>query len=364
VIVLPLISHWSLTFTRSLVLADMTDAGDDADAAVSHKFRTAVSSAPPGRSVLLRLNADTSFLLSLAYPSGLIPPAGRSRFNILIDPWLTGPQSDVASWFSTQWHAIESSVKSTDDLNKILRTAAQEHIDDPSREPATNNAPSFIDAVAISHEFTDHCHEATLRSLPSSVPVFATAKAVDLIRSWNHFTCVVNMANFTRDFDWRTSSTKPLPEWVGISRLITEGNSLYYHSAVVISTACTKDILEAEVLIYTPHGVDADTFTLVKAAEPKLQVLAFLHGLHDVSLRWSKQLNLGAYNAVKAQRVLQAKYWVAAHDEVKTGAGLVKFLIQRKAHTLEEVLAKEKEQTNLKDLSFIDLSNGDSLVLA
>ena len=31
----------------------------------------------------------------------------------------------------------------------------------------------FIDAVAISHEFTDHCHRQTLEELDPSTPIFA-----------------------------------------------------------------------------------------------------------------------------------------------------------------------------------------------
>ena len=33
---------------------------------------------------------------------------------------------------------------------------------------------TFIDAVAISHEFTDHCHQETLLEVHKDVPVFAT----------------------------------------------------------------------------------------------------------------------------------------------------------------------------------------------
>ena len=31
-----------------------------------------------------------------------------------------------------------------------------------------------IDAVIVSHEFTDHCHRATLGTLDPKVPVYAT----------------------------------------------------------------------------------------------------------------------------------------------------------------------------------------------
>lgn len=33
---------------------------------------------------------------------------------------------------------------------------------------------TFIDAVAISHEFTDHCHQQTLMDISPDVPVLAT----------------------------------------------------------------------------------------------------------------------------------------------------------------------------------------------
>jgi hypothetical protein len=46
---------------------------------------------------------------------------GRLHYNILIDPWLAGPQSDVAGWVSTQWHAIKSIVQTVAELNDLLQ---------------------------------------------------------------------------------------------------------------------------------------------------------------------------------------------------------------------------------------------------
>lgn len=39
------------------------------------------------RPILTHLNADTSWLLQLPYPRDAVKPAGRTRFNILVDPW-------------------------------------------------------------------------------------------------------------------------------------------------------------------------------------------------------------------------------------------------------------------------------------
>src|ERR1700742_4266822 len=73
--------------------------------------------------ILTHLNADTTWLLSLPYPDQVDPPSGRSRYNILIDPWLDGPQEDVASWFSKQWHLIQSSIRTIAELNEVLSNA-------------------------------------------------------------------------------------------------------------------------------------------------------------------------------------------------------------------------------------------------
>jgi hypothetical protein len=340
---------------------------DDQDSTASKlrtQIRGAFQQARGSRSpVLTHLNADTTWLLSLPYPEHVSPPSNRSHYNILIDPWLDGPQEDVASWFSKQWHLIKSSVRTVADLNDILGDAeASSRQDRPE---------SFIDAVAISHEFTDHCHRATLLELDRAVPVFATTKAAELIRSWNHFDTVVHMASFAKGTDWRTTSSKPLPSWIGISRLVTGSDALYYHSAVVIATQQSDGADgAANALIYTPHGVESSTLSTMVSASPPVKVVALLHGLHDVSLRWTKQLNLGAVNAVKAQRLLHAKYWVGTHDEQKPGSGLITPLLRRKVLTVQDAIAQVKAADKSKNepgweegLNCIDLDNGQSLLL-
>jgi Beta-lactamase superfamily domain len=323
-----------------------------------------------GRPVLTHLNADTTWLISLPYPAGVYPPPGRCRYNVLVDPWLKGAQSDVASWFSSQVHLIESSVQTLRELDQILA-----EIEDGLLENETEKEITRIDLVAISHEFTDHCHEATLKELSPKVPIFSTAKAVELIKSWKYFESVTNMTPFTRGIDWHTTSIAPLPSWLGVSRLITEGNALYYHSAIIFSFTTNQPTdpgpTRAETIIYTPHGVEATTFSTVATADPAIDTLAFMHGLHDVSITLTKQLNLGAHNALKAQRILKAKYWVGTHDEVKKGSGLIGPLLRRKQHTVEDALKQARKLEGNGDVietkdqvRWVDLRNGESLVLS
>lgn len=321
------------------------------------------------RPLLTHLNADTTWLLSIPYPENTIPPPGRFFFNILIDPWLQGPQSDVARWFSTQWHAIKSSVATIAELNAILAETEAVCSESQSTNTEVEKPRSYIDAVAVSHEFTDHCHQATLLEIDPSVPVFASFKAVELIKSWNHFRAVIDLPAFSKGIDWRTTSTAPLPPWLGLSRLITEGNALYYHSAILICIRDTQSGIEngAEVVIYTPHGVEAATFATIATANPRVQTLAFLHGLHDVSIYLTKQLNLGGINAIQAHREhLRPKYWAGTHDEVKKGGGFIAPFLRRKVYTVQEALTKgtNKASTSQESIPFNNLGSGQCLLLA
>lgn len=243
----------------------------------------------------------------------------------------------------------------------------------------------YIDAVAISHEFTDHCNQHTLLELDPSTPIFATKFAAEVIRSWKHFVTVIETPPFSpSQCDWRTTSLAPLPKGIGISRMVTESDALYYHSAILITfdishhqqSIFSKDSEGAECVIYTPHGIHAHDLrhlSHLPSAVPPIQTLALLHGLHDIRIS-VKQLNLGAHNGLQAQRICKAKYWVSTHDEVKTAKGVITPFLYRKVLTLREAIeAEEQEKGGISDdseladmrgLIFADLASGESLLLA
>jgi hypothetical protein len=385
---------------------------------------TATLSHAPPRPLVHHLNADSSWLLQLPCPHWATTtrekqPLGRERlyYNVLIDPWLQGPQSDVANWFSQQWHAVDSKFRSIHEVEELAwrleELASRPGEDDDealqnptgrSREsvengktakgqmsrssPEAHGISSPIDAVVVSHEFTDHCHRETLLEIRPTVPVFASSKAAALIRSWKHFALVVDLPVFTSSHtDWRQISTGPLPAWISLSRLTDEADALYYHSAVLIAFSSTappppspsrkssskRDAL-SECIIYTPHGISSAALTPLLTASPPLQTLCFIHGLHDVSLSRVQQLNLGAHSGLKAQRLLRAKYWVGTHDEVKKGGGLVGWFLQRKPISVEEALREEKRRlegegeeegvlADLDEVSFEEVGNGESRLL-
>lgn len=278
------------------------------------------------RPLLTHLNADTSWVLSLPYPDSEPCPLGRSLFNILIDPWLQGPQSDVASWFSQQWHAVDSSVQTLAELDACLRDAENlvqsPHPSSPEREIGFSgtkhqgNISSYIDLLVVSHEFTDHCNFETLQQLPPSTPVLATKKAAHLILSWKHFRRVYPIGCFPQlNYNWKNTSSEALPPWLGIARITTNRDALYFHSAILITFNIGPSTQNGptEGIVYTPHGINADDLKMLRLASPPISVLALLHGLHDIRIS-IRQLNLGAHNALRAQRTSGSKYWVSTRE--------------------------------------------------
>nr|POE59082.1 hypothetical protein CFP56_24352 [Quercus suber] len=382
---------------------------DEASAQLQSELQHAIHTAlTTGRPILHHLNSDTTWFLQIPRPESAVRKNTRRHYyNILIDPWLAGGQSDVASWFSQQFHVRPSSVQTIAELETLacnVERAARGSYD-YSEPDDDDGANSYIDAVAVSHEFTDHCHKDTLLEVPATTPVFAIKEAAALISSWKHFHTVVTVGAFgaADNTDWRATSLSPLPSWLGISRLLQRDDVLNYHSALLIAfnnqralppavtttsrkpraTIQPDEALEtADALVYTPHGIHSGDLALIPQARPAVRTLAFLHGLHNVRVgtasgRTALQSNLGAHNGLKAQRLLQARYWIGTHDEVKTGGGLVAWFLQRDSLTLKDALEQERRdgisETSNTDLektvesfegvNWVDLDNGESKVL-
>ena len=339
------------------------------------------------RPVLTHLNADTTWLLQLPYPRDAAPSKGRSHFNILIDPWLKGPQVDIGSWFSKQWHFTKSSVLTIKELNESLKEVenlAQQQMNQATTskgEPYEENlSESFIDAVIISHEFTDHCHKDTLLEIHPDTPIFATKVAADSIRSLDHFKMVREVPLFSeKSLDWTKTSQNPLPRWLGVSRIVAAGtNILYFHSAILIAFNLGHRVCidkepnseSPEAIVYAAHGIDEKDLRHLSSANPPFQTLGLLHGVHDVTISGFTKVNLGAYNGLRAMRTCKARYWIATHDEMKEARGLIASLLKFKLHTFQEVIEHEQGQSSAEDLitemgqtHFAELGSGESILL-
>jgi len=275
----------------------------------------------------------------------------------------------------------ESSVLTIKDLDahlceiEVLARAKSQAFKRQSTSPTSEK--SYIDAVVVSHEFTDHCNKHTLLELDHDTPIFATRLAANLIKSWKYFTRVQEIIPFPgAESDWRCTSLSPLPDWLGISRIVTQCDTLYYHSAVLVTfdVQC-KDFngkATAEAIIYSPHGIHAQDLRYLPSVYPPIKTLVLLHGLHDIKISM-KQLNLGAHNGLQAQRICNAKYWISTHDEIKQGSGFITPFLHRKVLRLQEALEQERQQkgripdgsqlAHLREVTFAELVNGESLLL-
>lgn len=200
-----------------------------------------------------------------------------------------------------------------------------------------------------------------------STPIFAADKAASLIQSWNHFTTVNTIPVFsTSDLSWTKTSIGPLPPFIDISRLITPGNALSFHSAILLTITAPSQTL-AEAIIYSPHGIIPTELQHLPHSQPQIHTLVLLHGLHDVGISWTKQLNLGGYNGLAAQRACKAKYWIGTHDEVKKAGGLIAPFLRRKVISVRDALNRERldgeVDVNTEVVKFFDLRSGESLLL-
>lgn len=175
---------------------------DTPDAQLHLEVRSCVvRSLATRRPILHRLNSDTSWLLQIPRPASAVKYGARIYYNILIDPWFVGGQSDRAGWFSQQWHKEESAVKSVKEVEELCRQievlagglrsggmdgrgSLRGSIRGSLRRKLTeieiaeamlqSESETVIDVVAISHEFTDHCHRETLLEIHPDVPILAT----------------------------------------------------------------------------------------------------------------------------------------------------------------------------------------------
>jgi hypothetical protein len=127
---------------------------------------------------------------------------------------------------------------------------------------------------------------------------------------------------------------------------------------------------EASTIIYTPHGIHPESLQQLLQASPRVSTLALLHGLHDVSIDWGQQLNLGAHNGLAAQKVLNARWWIGTHDEDKKGGGVVSWFLRRKKIPLQDAMSRvakgeagDSGEDSLEKVNFVDAESGQSLVL-
>jgi len=288
------------------------------------------------------LNADTSWLIVF------------DEFNILLDPWLFGSQTDFFRYFSTQEHSVPPSIQNID-----------------------RDLDMQINAIIISHEFSDHCHEQTLRSFSATIPVFATNNASKRIRRWNYFQHVFDIPllddrpeNFTLSMLSRQQPQLNMPNTINVGYIPEKGFMALpsLHGATCISFLVNNQ--QWHSLLYIPHGCKQSSICDWLEQQSNVTVSILLQGFNRVynPIWLGGLLNYGCNEAAKLAVAVKARYWIPTHDEDKIASGLVSKFLKRDYSTIANAqIQLEKYLNQNVDQSIIpkihNINNGDSLII-
>lgn len=305
------------------------------------------------------LNSDASFLLTFEPLLDLPPSAEQSphAFTILLDPWLSGASAIFHPKFSVSTHKQPACISSLREL------------------------PSPPNLVIISQDKTDHCHEATLKTLPRSsdkTVILAEPASAKAIKSWKYF----DPENVITLQKWDAAHSSSVVHRISLPPLDANGNygevTITYiqqkhditglHSAVGITyrppTSSTKlkdanfpltppasPILNsipkpragALSVIYSPHGCSykalAPYCSSHLVTEAALPLTALLHCFDRITNPWWLGGNIcsGFPGGLEIAQNLLARCWISAHDGDKETKGIATGRIQTTHFGKEEV---------------------------
>ncbi|KAH9826096.1 major facilitator superfamily protein [Teratosphaeria destructans] len=292
------------------------------------------------RPILHHLNGDTSWLLQIPRPK----EENRAFYNLLIDPWFTGPQIEGAAFLHSQRHVDPSAVQTIAELEDFLEATERE------ARGSVQRTPTLIDAVAISLAVTDHAHQGTLRQIDPNVPCFALERSTRLVASYGHFRSVTTIPFWLSGPSWRDTSVSVFSggrdvRLAGV-RQQPEDTAMLRLGFIVTLGGLDGSHGQTEAVAYIPHGIPAPHLTHLATASPKLTFVALLQAWHHEKFGITPgypwpfgwllgrflhlDVVLGADDVLQAQELLQARYLIATHDEVKESKGLTSHFLERK----------------------------------
>lgn len=222
---------------------------------------------------ITKLNDDSSWLIDF------------TETTLMIDPWFTPYQIDIAPWFSTQYHK--------------------------TNQPAVSDIKT-PDYIFISNPFTDHCNKETLVQFDKSIPIIGTKKVVNKIKKWGHFETYILIENAPFQIQ------------------LIKGGSMFdlVHNAFHIQHGSAS-------ILYAPHGSKATNI-------PKSAVLITTTTRYQLPFFLGGKINLGYSAAIKLLRKSKSAVLLSTHDEQKVGKGIVELLAQKKYVNTNNVNTKIK----------------------
>ncbi|KAF4547694.1 Hypothetical protein D9617_37g012200 [Elsinoe fawcettii] len=321
------------------------------------------------------LNADTTFLLTFTSRTSFSGHEGRQshKYTILVDPWLAGSSSIWMPRFQISHHTSAPFITSLTDL-------------------------PLPDIILISQDKPDHCHEETLRTLPSDCPVHIVAvpAAARKIKSWRYFTdatisvvypyrsrnldTVLRFPLYSKDTNCGTPGEVTLsyiPQSYDMTNLhnavgITyvppssdpvdkDGNAINLpisppmtpvlsrtdsdpeHREPVVASNVFPARTQAPIsILYTPHGIGLPCITpymeTFLAPLGALPLTLLFHAINVEQNPWflGGLVATGLPGGMELVKRFGAKYWLSAHDEAKDNRGWATLMIKSTSYTLEE----------------------------
>jgi len=277
---------------------------------------------------LARVNRDTSFIITI----------NKKRY--LVDPWLIGNEVDCCTCFHTA-ELVEPAI-SIENLG-------------------------HIDAIIISHEFSDHLHEETLLLLDDKIPILATKSGIKRLKK--------NRLLSKRNITEIPSSNKSLHlivfDNIKIGLISASGLFDFVHNALVMfpndSTNngidggdilfTEKDSSNTNILVggggicYCPHGFvlnENDVITKEMNCY-KFDLLIVTMTEYYLPFYVGGTVNLGLMAAATLTNVLKPQFVVNCHSEKKKSVGIIPFLAKPIYSSNKEIKEKINSYIELND---------------
>lgn len=256
-----------------------------------------------------RLNSDTSWTITL----------GTTTF--LVDPWLKDSEIDGLQYFNEQWHT-----KPCVDIGDV----------------------GPFDAVIVSHEFSDHCHESTLLEFPQHIPIFASSGAKSRLTSHPLLGARdIRLIPSARDqwCEFKDCKIKQIPG----HRFLD-----FVHNAIVIMSSHGS-------LFYAPHGFlippDSTRYPCLEELKThEIDICICTMSTYNLPIILGGQINLGLEGADALVKFLEPKIVVDCHSEVKKAQGLVPMLATTAYPSHDEIKSKIPNYIALDTLAVVDVT--------
>jgi hypothetical protein len=227
--------------------------------------------------------------------------------------------------------------------------------------PIDINSIGILDAIIITHEFSDHLHEETLLLLDDKIPILATKSAISRIKK-NRILRKRNLIEIPM-----SNKGIQLLEYanIRIGMISATGIFDYVHNALVIvpKKNChvnTDGINESDILlcdkdngtnntdtdieggiVYSPHGFFLNNNAILKDLQKyQIDLLIITMAEYYLPFYVGGTVNLGLQQAVAIVDALKPKVVVDTHSEKKKSSGIIPFLAKPVYPSIQEIKQK------------------------